>query len=1174
MSNSPIMMIPSQQFDLPTKLHEEAAAESAKASSSSPPVLNEPIKPSSSSRKPMDNSSSSSSREHRRSLRAANGEVGECSEAAAVRTASHLEAAAEGHARSSHKRSTSRKSTPSSATGEDGLNILRDRPLRKSQRSEKNSKDDSKRRQQRRGQLLRRDSERTRGKSNMDLDFVPPEYIFTIDFTLGDVNIEATTAMDETEASEVITNNLAAAARQQEAYKNSNSSSNLAHGGSSEDILTATDYEDYEDSNYASKRSSADADVNDDHEGIDEADIALDAEIDEGIARLGSLLAKSQLERREKRERKSSVTDNNSSDSQSGSEDGSDDDDDSDSTTSSSSYQGSNPSNFTEDDDDATYYSEEEHDKARDPLSGDSSSDDDKKRISPRQHDPTLDILNSIVDSRSLGSSEFDRSFHSTFQDSDEWSNEQQQYSVDQFQYQVTQHRRGSMCSICSVLPPIMEGEDESSRVDDSCTSRVDDLSLPNSADMLSEMLGDMEEPGDVEEGELEMGESDEKVPSLPEMLQQSGEKDTDQSDVEPKPQQDIVPQLSEQQVMEQQTEPQLPESPEHIVPIIVPPPAPSEKHKRQSMKKSKRSSSIKKKSSKGETDGESINAKSEGEGSSIVSAPTDTDASDVHSIAGASQSSASQALQHDGEKQHHMPPLPQTLPSDTDTSQRIQDDIQGCYWDIAKSCFDSEMKEMGAENATAADSFAVGDADSSEKSPATKSSRKISLRGKHPPTALASSLISKLRRPHSSRNLSKSLSINSNADEIEGSLFQEGDIVIDETADNNLHVNNVAVHPMEASVMSLNNCDAASITVSAHEDNLKPSRSYNSLSTESSAEIENGEGETKVAAIDEARGISHPSYLERRQSYQSNHSASRSRSSADRGVHSSARSSALSAYSRSYHRESLSRSLMGEASSTNSSQQRRSHRHSQHHRRPKSFQEDYMLEFSDEESYDSGDGSTPSHLKGYPPYDADGRQRYRSRRSFDSSRHSGRYDDYQRHHQRQQQHRSRKTAAAANHHGDEASTVQHFRQSAPPNVNAFNSGGNGELISWDDLEDAIYIGLHNSISDINNSVTEKQEWKPTDAVLVQSAGGSFGVASNGGLGTANGDDNAKTIGSAVASRFSTSRINEPRNESTQSTSEDDSGGKPWQCPVCTFINENPMHLICGVCSSPRIDGD
>eukprot|EP00970_Alexandrium_tamarense_P018882 scaffold13560_cov122-Alexandrium_tamarense.AAC.9 len=159
-----------------------------------------------------------------------------------------------------------------------------------------------------------------------------------------------------------------------------------------------------------------------------------------------------------------------------------------------------------------------------------------------------------------------------------------------------------------------------------------------------------------------------------------------------------------------------------------------------------------------------------------------------------------SHALQHDGEKQQHMPPLPQTLPSDTYTSQRIQDDIQGCYWDIAKSCFDSEMKEMDAENATAPDSFAVGDADSSEKSPATKSSRKISLRGKHPPKAIASSLISKLRRPHSSRNLSKSLSINSNADEIEGSLFQEGYTAIDETADNNLHVNNVAMYPMEAS--------------------------------------------------------------------------------------------------------------------------------------------------------------------------------------------------------------------------------------------------------------------------------------------------------------------------------------------------------------------------------------
>jgi hypothetical protein len=124
--------------------------------------------------------------------------------------------------------------------------------------------------------------------------------------------------------------------------------------------------------------------------------------------------------------------------------------------------------------------------------------------------------------------------------------------------------------------------------------------------------------------------------------------------------------------------------------------------------------------------------------------------------------------------------------------------------------------------------------------------------------------------------------------------------------------------------------------------------------------------------------------------------------------------------------------------------------------------------------------------------------------------------------------------------------------------LNALNTNDRGELLTWDDLEDAIYIGLHNSISDINSEVNHKQEWKQQSTESIHSAARAPKITHN-----SHNDSAAAPPPSRLDSQTTNRAVSMQRKES-------DCEKGPWRCSKCTFINDNPLHLICGVCQSPR----
>ena len=139
--------------------------------------------------------------------------------------------------------------------------------------------------------------------------------------------------------------------------------------------------------------------------------------------------------------------------------------------------------------------------------------------------------------------------------------------------------------------------------------------------------------------------------------------------------------------------------------------------------------------------------------------------------------------------------------------------------------------------------------------------------------------------------------------------------------------------------------------------------------------------------------------------------------------------------------------------------------------------------------------------------------------------------------------------------------------------LNALNTNDRGELLSWDDLEDAIYIGLHNSISDLNLEINHKQEWK-------QHSGDNDNsiaiIPSASNIPRQNASDQI-SASQFASSQFASSQPNEDCNHHTQqnrttaiSTNDSDRVKGPWRCAKCTFINENPLHLVCKVCTVPR----
>jgi len=114
------------------------------------------------------------------------------------------------------------------------------------------------------------------------------------------------------------------------------------------------------------------------------------------------------------------------------------------------------------------------------------------------------------------------------------------------------------------------------------------------------------------------------------------------------------------------------------------------------------------------------------------------------------------------------------------------------------------------------------------------------------------------------------------------------------------------------------------------------------------------------------------------------------------------------------------------------------------------------------------------------------------------------------------------------------------------------HEGGSG-LVSWDELGDAINLGLYKSISEVNTAVIEMQ------ALECDSLGSS-----------------GRNIHASNMSHHETpanvpaERVCAGNNENEFKTNPDE----PWECPVCTFINENGLHLVCAVCNSPRFSSE
>mmetsp|Transcript_19386 Transcript_19386/g.34876 ORF Transcript_19386/g.34876 Transcript_19386/m.34876 type:complete len:1024 (+) Transcript_19386:2-3073(+) len=103
-----------------------------------------------------------------------------------------------------------------------------------------------------------------------------------------------------------------------------------------------------------------------------------------------------------------------------------------------------------------------------------------------------------------------------------------------------------------------------------------------------------------------------------------------------------------------------------------------------------------------------------------------------------------------------------------------------------------------------------------------------------------------------------------------------------------------------------------------------------------------------------------------------------------------------------------------------------------------------------------------------------------------------------------------------------------HSRQQESINQGGYSGSGGGQPVSWDDLEDAIQVGLQGSLVDLSLNVVQKQVWKPSDA---------------------GGESNA-----------------EIENTSNGRREIDD---KPWKCHVCTYDNEHGG-FHCGMCNNSR----
>jgi len=182
--------------------------------------------------------------------------------------------------------------------------------------------------------------------------------------------------------------------------------------------------------------------------------------------------------------------------------------------------------------------------------------------------------------------------------------------------------------------------------------------------------------------------------------------------------------------------------------------------------------------------------------------------------------------------------------------------------------------------------------------------------------------------------------------------------------------------------------------------------------------------------------------------------------------------------------------------------------------------------------------------------------------------------------------------------------------------LSALGTNDRGEPITWDDLEDAIVLGLHNSLSDIDSAVNRTQSSMQDSIPSIdidetpikikhdsQSANSASTMQShsseedgawqcskctfvNKNLHLVCGACNEKRVSaqsndSALSEEDNSNRINPVQTKAESELplaqpravamkSHDAEEKTAWRCNTCTFVNENPLHLVCGACGLPR----
>mmetsp|Transcript_14281 Transcript_14281/g.30984 ORF Transcript_14281/g.30984 Transcript_14281/m.30984 type:complete len:893 (-) Transcript_14281:422-3100(-) len=150
-----------------------------------------------------------------------------------------------------------------------------------------------------------------------------------------------------------------------------------------------------------------------------------------------------------------------------------------------------------------------------------------------------------------------------------------------------------------------------------------------------------------------------------------------------------------------------------------------------------------------------------------------------------------------------------------------------------------------------------------------------------------------------------------------------------------------------------------------------------------------------------------------------------------------------------------------------------------------------------------------------------------------------------------------------------------------PRRISRLSEGSSADDVSWDELGDAVNIGL-------------RQSMKPSASNLGGHAGGSHrpsacaaATVSEAGHESPSTSPDEEFDPTRLQSRGNTKLNHSLRVSDTGWDDLEDEIAKalkesmiaeeeleeegPWNCPACTFLNDNPLHLVCSVCGTAKV---